>query len=385
MADQKKEKRELKLTVFQKQVITAVIFGSVVLLVIAVVILQISKSPVASKDEEKEQGKEVVTKEIETAGDQVNEQEIWRHKMKREQEGIKGQVDIIKETLLSAMDNNKAKIAGDDKTTELELQIAELQERVEELSARKDEKEDMAVEVGEKGISKIKITLLKKDEQDKQDVMITSGSFAKAVLLGGVDASTSLTSAADPRPLMIRLIDYGVLPRKIRSDVKDCHIIASGYGDLSSERVFVRLEKMTCTARNNGEIMDIDVSGYVTGEDGRAGIRGEVIEKGRGYIGKSVLGGVLQGVAGILQPSQSTIINPAGALLEKRSVGSKLGEGMASGAGGSMDRLSKYYIERAESIQPIIRVSSGREVDVIFTEKAMVGVSTKNNQNEEQK
>ena len=152
MADQKKEKRELKLTVFQKQVITAVIFGSVVLLVIAVVILQISKSPVASKDDEKEQGKEVVTKEIETAGDQVNEQEIWRHKMKREQEGIKGQVDIIKETLLSAMDNNKAKIAGDDKTTELELQIAELQERVEELSARKDEKYNEPHKLDQKNI-----------------------------------------------------------------------------------------------------------------------------------------------------------------------------------------------------------------------------------------
>ena len=182
---------------------------------------------------------------------------------------------------------------------------------------------------------------------------------------------------------MIRLIDYGVLPRKIRSDVKDCHIIASGYGDLSSERVFVRLEKMTCTSRKNGEVMDIDVSGYVAGEDGRAGIRGEVIEKDRGYIGKSVLGGVLQGVAGILQPGQNTIINPAGTLIEKRSIGNRFGEGMVSGAGGSMDRLSKYYIERAESIQPIIRVSSGREVDVIFTEKGVMGVESKNNQEEE--
>ena len=52
-------------------------------------------------------------------------------------------------------------------------------------------------------------------------------------------------------------------------------------------------------------------------------------------------------------------------------------------AGGSMDRLSKYYIERAESIQPIIRVSSGREVDVIFTEKGVMGVESKNNQEEE--
>ena len=381
MAEEKK--KGLQLSVLQKQIITGVTFGGIVIIVIAIIALQINKSPAVSVGEEKVQEKEVVTKEIETAGEQVDEQEVWRHKMKRDYEHVKGEVDMVKEVLVNAMNKSKSKIEGNDRNEELEAQIAELQERVEELSLQKEEKADGILQQDVEKIQKIKINLSQKNEVNKKDIMVTSGSFARAVLLGGVDASTSLTSSADPRPLMIRLIDYGVLPRKIRSDVKDCHIIASGYGDLSSERVFVRLEKMTCTSRKNGEVMDIDVSGYVAGEDGRAGIRGEVIEKDRGYIGKSVLGGVLQGVAGILQPGQNTIINPAGTLIEKRSIGNRFGEGMASGAGGSMDRLSKYYIERAESIQPIIRVSSGREVDVIFTEKGVMGVESKNNQEEE--
>ena len=104
---------------------------------------------------------------------------------------------------------------------------------------QKEEKAEGILQQDVEKIQKIKINLSQKNEVNKKDIMVTSGSFARAVLLGGVDASTSLTSSADPRPLMIRLIDYGVLPRKIRSDVKDCHIIASGYGDLSSERVFV--------------------------------------------------------------------------------------------------------------------------------------------------
>ena len=40
-----------------------------------------------------------------------------------------------------------------------------------------------------------------------------------------------------------------------------------------------------------------------------------------------------------------------------------------------MDRLSKYYIDRAESIQPIIQIESGRIVDVVFTEGADIGSS----------
>ena len=175
----------------------------------------------------------------------------------------------------------------DRNATSVQDQIAELQERVEELSLQKEEKADGILQQDVEKIQKIKINLSQKNEVNKKDIIVTSGSFARAVLLGGVDASTSLTSSADPRPLMIRLIDYGVLPRKIRSDVKDCHIIASGYGDLSSERVFVRLEKMTCTSRKNGEVMDIDVSGYVAGEDGRAGIRAAPRISQAGYHGKN--------------------------------------------------------------------------------------------------
>ena len=35
--------------------------------------------------------------------------------------------------------------------------------------------------------------------------------------------------------------------------------------------------------------------------------------------------------------------------------------------------LSKYYIERAESLQPVIQVGAGRKVDIIFTEGAFFG------------
>ena len=53
------------------------------------------------------------------------------------------------------------------------------------------------------------------------DNYIPAGSFAKAVLLSGVDAETGLNSSSDPEPVLIRIIDHGTLPRKFKSDLKD--------------------------------------------------------------------------------------------------------------------------------------------------------------------
>ncbi|MHB1910421.1 MAG: hypothetical protein ACYCQJ_16370, partial [Nitrososphaerales archaeon] len=39
------------------------------------------------------------------------------------------------------------------------------------------------------------------------------------------------------------------------------------------------------------------------------------------------------------------------------------------------DRLSKYYIDRAEQLQPVIQVAAGRKVDIVFTEGVSIGES----------
>ena len=123
---------------------------------------------------------------------------------------------------------------------------------------------------------------------------IPAGAFAKAVLIGGVDASTSITAQNDPRPVLLRVTDHGNLPRRFKSDLKACHVLASSYGDLSSERVYMRLEKLTCTERLTGEISETEVSGYIVGEDGRAGVRGIVTDRAGPLIPKQPLGRLLK-------------------------------------------------------------------------------------------
>lgn len=209
------------------------------------------------------------------------------------------------------------------------------------------------------------------------DTTIPAGAFAKTVLLSGLDASSAMTASSDPRPMLLRLIDFGTLPRRFQSDLKDCHCTASAYGDLSSERVYARLEKLTCVERKTGEIIETQVAGYIAGPDGKAGIRGIVASKDGQFLGRSLVGGIFAGLSNVANPQnrqvQGNPFMPGSKQPSPPNVGDLFTSGMASGASSALDRLSQYYIDRAEQLQPVIQVAAGQVVDIVFTEGTFIG------------
>ena len=44
-----------------------------------------------------------------------------------------------------------------------------------------------------------------------------------------------------------------------------------------------------------------------------------------------------------------------------------------NGVSTGLDKLSDYYIDRAEQLQPVIQVAAGRIVDITFTHQADLG------------
>jgi len=208
------------------------------------------------------------------------------------------------------------------------------------------------------------------------DTTIPAGAFAKTMLLSGLDASASMSASSDPRPMLLRIIDPGTLPRRFQSDLKDCHCTASAYGDLSSERVYARLEKLSCIERATGEIIETQVAGYIAGSDGKAGIRGTVASKDGQFLGRSLVGGIFAGLSNVANPSnrqqQANPFIPGGAVAPP-SIGSTFASGMATGATTALDRLSQYYIDRAEQLQPVIQIAAGQVVDIVFTEGTFIG------------
>ncbi len=209
------------------------------------------------------------------------------------------------------------------------------------------------------------------------ETTIPAGAFAKTVLLSGLDASSSMSASSDPRPMLLRLIDPGTLPRRFQSDLKDCHCTASAYGDLSSERVYARLEKLTCIERATGEIIETQVAGYIAGSDGKAGIRGVVASKDGQFLGRSLVGGIFAGLSNVANPqNRQQQVNPfaqGGKQPSPPNIGDMFTAGMASGASTALDRLSQYYIDRAEQLQPVIQIAAGQVVDIVFTEGTFIG------------
>jgi len=212
------------------------------------------------------------------------------------------------------------------------------------------------------------------------DDFIPAGAFARTVLLSGLDASASMNASSDPRPMLLRIIHPGNLPRRFQSDLKDCHCLAAAYGDLSSERIYARLEKLTCVTISTGEIIETQVAGYIAGSDGKAGIRGRVASKEGQLLSRSLMGGVFSGLSSVANPSnRKAQVNPFFAgnpSLAAPQMGEMFVSGMSQGVSNALDRLSQYYIDRAEQLQPVIQVDAGQVVDIVFTEGTALGDQT---------
>ena len=198
-----------------------------------------------------------------------------------------------------------------------------------------------------------------------KDNYIPAGSFVEAVVLGGVDASAGVTAQSDPRPVLLRLVDLSVLPNRFRKDVKDCHVVGAGFGDISSERAYIRTERLSCVLQND-EVFEQPIEAYAAGEDGKDGLRGTVVRREGDLIFNSFLAGTIAGIGkGMSQSFGTTSTSPLGST--KTLAGQDiLKSGLYGGAGEGADHLQKYFIERAEQMQPVIQISAGRTVTLIF-------------------
>jgi conjugal transfer pilus assembly protein TraB len=375
------------LSIKKQQYTLAFILTIGIVSIIALMFWRISIHPTVSKvsGSAKEKEPEVEIKNIETAVSRTDPQSMWRYQMQQDKEKIQNNIEEIKTTLAEAIEGKKN--PQEQEIEALREEISNLRDVVmnqfdkqsSQAEGRDTNNSDhmRGEQNHDHNIEKITFTLDDNKSQRSKNIAdtIPAGAFAKAVILGGVDASTTLNAQSDPRPMLIRLIDTGTLPRRFQSDLKDCHIISSSYADLSSERVYARLEKLTCVERQTGEIVETQVAGYVAGEDGRVGVRGIVVEKGQKYLMNSMAGGILQGVAGVMTPQQPMVYNPFSGAMGTGTEGNKdkFERGLGAGAASSMDRLSKYYIDRAEKLQPVIQVEAGRVVDVVFTEGTPIG------------
>ncbi len=193
------------------------------------------------------------------------------------------------------------------------------------------------------------------------DHFIPAGTYVKAVLLNGLDISAGVSSQANPQPVLLRLVDLGSMPNHSKSKLKDCRVIAAAHGELSNERVNMRLETLSCV-QDDGRVIEIPVSGFVNGLDGKNGIRGKVVLRDAEVLKRGFMGGLLSGLSKASLSKNTPLMGSLpgnGSMDLFRQAGSE-------GASDAFELMAKYNIQRAEQYQPVLQISAGVEVDVVF-------------------
>jgi conjugal transfer pilus assembly protein TraB len=206
-------------------------------------------------------------------------------------------------------------------------------------------------------------------------------SYAPAKVVVGVDASAGVSSQTDPLPVVLRItgparsvVQNG---RVLTTRIEGCIINGAARGDLSSEKVYVKLAKMTCD-QPGGRVAVSDVKGFIS-FGGKTGVRGRVVSREGALVGQALVAGIAAGFGrgfaantnaslGGLQVSTDGKIPQLGAA---DLVKGGLGNGVATAG----DEVSKYLIERAEQYQPVIEMPTGVDVEIVFLDGAYVRTS----------
>jgi conjugal transfer pilus assembly protein TraB len=195
---------------------------------------------------------------------------------------------------------------------------------------------------------------------------VPAGTFVRAIALGGADASAGITSQGNPTPMLFRLLERGTLPNHHQGQLKNCIATAAAIGDVSSERGEIRLERLSCI-RASGAIVEMPVEATVFGPDGKNGVRGNPLWREGALLRRAFAAGSLSGLSsGIAHGFTSSSLNALGNAQTVVDSSKILQYGVANGLSNAAEKLADYNVKRAEQYHPVIQLSAGTIVDIVF-------------------
>lgn len=207
-----------------------------------------------------------------------------------------------------------------------------------------------------------------KAEASSSIEFLPAGSFVRVAMLNGVDAPTGGQAQSNPLPVAFHVLDTANLANKHRLDIRDCRIIASTWGELSSERMMGRTETLACII--NGETVEMAIKGQVIGEDGKAGVRGRLVTKQGQLIANALFAGALSGIGQAVQGSSYTTSAGAGGVTQIIDPSKVSRAAIGGGLGSAAQQLAQYYLKAADKLFPVIETDGGRTVEILITKGA---------------
>ncbi|WP_062270761.1 TrbI/VirB10 family protein [Endozoicomonas arenosclerae] len=198
------------------------------------------------------------------------------------------------------------------------------------------------------------ISLSSQPEDKPKLLRLPAGSLLSGQLITGLDVPTGQGARREPYPVLIRIKASAILPNRYRTNVRECFVLASGYGDLSSERAYLRSETLSCIFQHHHkeQVIERPLEGYITGEDGKAGLRGRLVSKQGQVMAKAAMAGFLSGVSEAFDikpvPVFSVVPNQNGQIQSPFQSGLKGSEALQSslikGSNKALEKLGNLRI-----------------------------------------
>jgi hypothetical protein len=323
---------------------------------------------------------------ITTSYEAMDGNKIWQNhfedKLRNSQYALQEKVEKVihdmrakEEEKRKQRDQEMQKMAEQLKFAQDELRSAALElKRVSDIAESNKYEQEAIIRGGEISSIKIGSNVAWDKPKDIRDY-IPETSFVSGYTLGGIVTSTGINTASEnATPVVIRLSNRGNLPKNINVDISKCRVQGSSYGDLSSERVIIRAEKLICIDPKTELVTTSDVIGVVHGDDGMNGIKGKVIATSSKHIKNAFIGSMLSGLASSSKGVDALTLTSLGAVNTKRQGFKDLaGQGLLNGGSNAGEKIADYYLRLAEQMSPVLTVPGGVKVDVIFTKGFFLG------------
>lgn len=205
-----------------------------------------------------------------------------------------------------------------------------------------------------------------------EEECVSAGSYASAKLLTTGDVETSLNSTSDPQPMLFRVTSKarGALKHGSEeyreTDIIGCVVIGSAEGKINTEKAYVRLVKMTCE-NDSGESITQNIEGYVT-KASSLGIRGRVIDGTNGLIKNAMIANLTGQFGAATSQKFNPQLNFQGGFSSttNQTAGEYLKGGLGKSIESSGNMIAEYYMKKAEQYSPVIEISPGQEVEIVF-------------------
>ena len=204
-----------------------------------------------------------------------------------------------------------------------------------------------------------------------EGVMLT-GIYARPPgdAVGSVGAASSASAVG--APFVSRVKGNAILPNGWKSgDLGDCFVGGSAVAMLSAMRAYATSENISCVAPN-GEVWESPMKAYGVDVDGNLGLAGHPVNKQGEVLGQAFLTGIVSGLGTALAPTPIPGYN-SGALTGAQAYqspdpGFVARSAMGQGTSNAASQLSRFYLEFARQLFPVIEVNSGTRITWVLKE-----------------